>query len=292
MATDPPRKRRSRSDGRITCVALGAIVCVVIAWTVFGFRLLPQRILALLPEGSGWNGFEAANALFAGLAFACLIWAIFLQRDELGLQRRELRFQRRELKRTASAQERSEESLRQQVGSMVLGGYLNALNSVRESYQRAELSAHDSLSLYSILAKMEEIVRDPERFIRPGGAAALAIDRAQGVRWWFRRSQKTFKHELLAAKVSADRGSPPWEAAKRRLNEFRRELVKICSVIENPHRRQAVESIIQSCDETLRHSPGSTKSVKEQIARIEEILSEAEGLAEDVDFWVLVNAPS
>ena len=41
--------------------------------------------------------FGAVNALFAGLAFAGLIWAILLQRDELELQRQELRDTRAEL---------------------------------------------------------------------------------------------------------------------------------------------------------------------------------------------------
>jgi hypothetical protein len=41
--------------------------------------------------------FGSVNALFSGLAFAGLIYAILLQRQELGLQRRELQLQREEM---------------------------------------------------------------------------------------------------------------------------------------------------------------------------------------------------
>lgn len=44
------------------------------------------------------DAFGAINSLFSGLAFAGLIYAIFLQRDELKLQREELKDTREELK--------------------------------------------------------------------------------------------------------------------------------------------------------------------------------------------------
>jgi len=50
-------------------------------------------------EGRGQFGdlFGSINALFSGLAFAGLIYAILLQRRELNLQRTELRLQREEM---------------------------------------------------------------------------------------------------------------------------------------------------------------------------------------------------
>jgi hypothetical protein len=62
--------------------------------------------------------FGGINALFAGLAFAGLIYTIYLQRDELRLQREELELTRIELSRTATAQEQSENRLSEQVTSM------------------------------------------------------------------------------------------------------------------------------------------------------------------------------
>jgi hypothetical protein len=44
--------------------------------------------------------FNALNALFSGFAFACLIFAVFMQREELSLQRKELILARNEAKAT------------------------------------------------------------------------------------------------------------------------------------------------------------------------------------------------
>jgi hypothetical protein len=52
--------------------------------------------------------FGAVNALFSGLAFAILIYTMWLQKTELGLQRAELRQTRSELRRTANAQEKAQ----------------------------------------------------------------------------------------------------------------------------------------------------------------------------------------
>lgn len=48
-------------------------------------------------RGTFGDMFDAVNALFTGLAFAGVIYAIFLQRQELELQRRELELTRVEL---------------------------------------------------------------------------------------------------------------------------------------------------------------------------------------------------
>jgi hypothetical protein len=55
-----------------------------------------------IPSGDIYN---SLSALFSGLAFAGVIYAILLQRNELELQRKELRQTRKELERTAAAQE-------------------------------------------------------------------------------------------------------------------------------------------------------------------------------------------
>ena len=49
--------------------------------------------------------FGSVNALFSGLAFAVLIYAMWLQRTELALQRQELELTRQELARTSAAQD-------------------------------------------------------------------------------------------------------------------------------------------------------------------------------------------
>lgn len=83
--------------------------------------------------------FGAVNTLFSGLAFAGVIYAIFLQRRELELQRYELEMTREELRRTADAQEKSEKVLVEQAGALMLTARLNALNTLVQAYdQRLE----------------------------------------------------------------------------------------------------------------------------------------------------------
>lgn len=73
--------------------------------------------------GTIWDSFGAINALFSGLAFAGLIYTIFLQMKELELTRDELR-------KTSDAQQKSEKALSEQVNQMEKAAKLNALSSI------------------------------------------------------------------------------------------------------------------------------------------------------------------
>lgn len=79
-------------------------------------------IMLVVPEWQDRSAigdmFGAVNALFAGLAFAGIIIAIYLQTQELGLQRQELAETRTELQRQAEAQEKSEMALSDQVHAL------------------------------------------------------------------------------------------------------------------------------------------------------------------------------
>ena len=92
-------------------VALLLVATVVVLWLATPFVV---SSLYKPPTEAGPFGdlFGSINALFSGLAFAGLIYAILLQRRELELQRLELQATREEMKlarseaeRTASAQE-------------------------------------------------------------------------------------------------------------------------------------------------------------------------------------------
>ena len=65
-------------------------------------------------RGQFGDSFGAVNALFAGLAFAGVIYAIILQKKELGLQRDELGLQRRELEYTRAEIRGQKEQLQAQ----------------------------------------------------------------------------------------------------------------------------------------------------------------------------------
>lgn len=72
------------------------------------------------------NAFGAANALFSGLALAAVVFAIFLQHDELLLTHKDLRH-------SVEAQERAEASLRK---TMELEVVMKLFETFRESRER------------------------------------------------------------------------------------------------------------------------------------------------------------
>lgn len=81
-------------------------------------------------KGSIGDSFGSINALFAGLAFAGVVYAILLQREELRLQREELKMTRFELARAASAQEASSVSQVEQLESQTQIARLTALTAL------------------------------------------------------------------------------------------------------------------------------------------------------------------
>lgn len=97
MSEEPyPETKHSESRFHLWHVILGAIIVWVV--TCVGIIYYFGR-----PSSAGEFGdlFGAVNALFSGLAFACVIYAIFLQRSELELQREELKLTRKELTKTS-----------------------------------------------------------------------------------------------------------------------------------------------------------------------------------------------
>lgn len=71
-------------------------LCVLLLYFLFGavvYRTLPHW----QERGQFGDMFGAANALFSALAFAGVVYAIWLQREELRLQRRELRLTRQQI---------------------------------------------------------------------------------------------------------------------------------------------------------------------------------------------------
>ena len=75
----------------------GVVIFVIVLWAV---NLVVPLLLFAKSNERGLHGdmFGAVNALFSGLAFAGVIYAILLQRKELQYQRRELRHTVEQLK--------------------------------------------------------------------------------------------------------------------------------------------------------------------------------------------------
>ena len=76
------------------------IAAIVLAWLASGFLL---RWIFGKDAGTVGDSFGAVSALFSGLAFFGVIYAILLQRQELELQRDEIRENRREMERSREA---------------------------------------------------------------------------------------------------------------------------------------------------------------------------------------------
>jgi len=103
---------------------------VFILWMLWGIV-----VYFTLPEwsqkGQAGDLFGGINALFAGLAFAGVIFTVFLQTRELALQRQELEQTREELRRAAEAQESTQAGINEQVKLLALSTYLSAALSTR-----------------------------------------------------------------------------------------------------------------------------------------------------------------
>lgn len=104
-------------------------------------------------RGTFGDMFGAVNTLFSGLAFAGVIYAIILQKKELALQRQELEETRKELARSASAQEKSERALADQVKVAAVAARLQSANEIIKHIERRREK----------LLAVSNAIRDPER---------------------------------------------------------------------------------------------------------------------------------
>lgn len=120
-----------RASLRTVLTAAAVIVLLQVGVGVAAYYLFPDWST----RGQFGDVFGAANSLFSGLAFAGLIYAILLQREDLALQRTELELTRQELKRSASAQEQSEIALRAQAEAAERSAALAATNFLLDHYK-------------------------------------------------------------------------------------------------------------------------------------------------------------
>lgn len=152
-------------------------------WLIFGgviaaCLLYPVLIHAIFPQSSAENSgqfgdsFGALNTLFSGLAFAGVIYAILLQKDELSLQREELRLTREELKRAADTQADARNLQAAQLANEARVAELAALtalldwNVARSAEQRKTIHpALTSLKLQNPKADAEELAHQINRIL-------------------------------------------------------------------------------------------------------------------------------
>lgn len=152
-------EERETSGGTLAVILL----CVIIIWATGGWLVDSKDTVN---RGTFGDMFGAVNALFSGLAFATLIYTVFLQRRELQLQREELAATRVELQRTAAAQEASELALKAQAEASEQSADLSAVNFLLNHYQseRATLQSNGRVPLY-LKARYERLKTREEKLI-------------------------------------------------------------------------------------------------------------------------------
>lgn len=112
-------------------------------------------------RGAFGDMFGAVNALFSGLAFAGVIYAILLQTKELELQREELKLTREELTKSASAQSDQVILMKKAAEQNAISSALNAhCQIVASSDQGSTTVITSKHQRGELLNKLHEIIDD------------------------------------------------------------------------------------------------------------------------------------
>lgn len=143
--------RRTLSSPRLVLIFGG----VVLLWILTPF-ILRCFYTDMPSQGQAGDLFGCINALFSGLAFAGVIVAILLQREELELQRHEITANRLELARSATAQEESREALRKTV-------YANTFKAARDILQEETVRKARGLVIQELQGKLVDQWNAQER---------------------------------------------------------------------------------------------------------------------------------
>lgn len=106
------------------------IVAGVIGLWVISPILITRYLQQWQERGTFGDMFGAVNALFSGLALAGVAYTIYLQLKEIRLQREDLDATLKELQRSAEAQVKAEQALREQLEAQNLATQLTALSSM------------------------------------------------------------------------------------------------------------------------------------------------------------------
>ncbi len=120
-------------------------------------------------RGAFGDSFGSINALFAGFAFAGVIYAILLQREELRLQRKELKMTREELSRSAKAQEAVSRTQRQSLEQQQQTAILSALTALLSWEMNQKDVVLPALARFGDsrgrMGQSEHLVRDIEKIL-------------------------------------------------------------------------------------------------------------------------------
>ncbi len=148
------------------------LLLVIAIWIIYPI-FIAKHIPIELRNGQPVDSFGALNTLFSGFAFAVLIYTIIqqnyqlgMQKEELSLQRRELELTRIELNRSASAQESTEKSIKNQAKLMEYSSKLDGLKTLLQTYRDNSESKHYTIpEKETFRRKTKDIEKEIERLI-------------------------------------------------------------------------------------------------------------------------------
>ena len=123
------RTKEKKPTTRILQPLIGLFVVVVLLLLTYWF-FVTNSIDSPNDRGVFGDMFGGITALFSGLAFAGMIYAIILQSRELALQREELALTRRELEAARIEQSKSAEAQAELVKKQVLAAQIQGLSAV------------------------------------------------------------------------------------------------------------------------------------------------------------------
>jgi hypothetical protein len=134
-------------------------IAVTAAQAIFG-SLLFFSIPAWEHKGIFGDMFGAVNTLFSGLAFAGVIYAIFLQSEELALQRTELQLTRDELAKATAAQSEQAQALLESAKINALSSQLSMFTNLVINNRTLPNQEHRAMGdgMQNTYKKLEEIL--------------------------------------------------------------------------------------------------------------------------------------
>jgi hypothetical protein len=121
-------------------LAVATFVAVFALWLATPFVLKIVVEQTLQERGQFGDLYGSINALFSGLAFAGVVIAILLQREELQLQRQELKETRSEMKRSTEAQNRAQKALNKTIYAQSFKVARDIIEDSNVVYARGDLA--------------------------------------------------------------------------------------------------------------------------------------------------------
>lgn len=184
---------------------------MLVALGLWGLNFLALPIMATVEKsGSLGDAFGLTNALFSALAFAALLYAILLQREELALQRRELELTREELAG-------QKEQLLQQNRTMARQRFENTFFAMLQVHRDLLNSIRHQSGSIEFMG-VSALVHDYGEVTQKLPAKLSGVDEQGGVDKWRKEYDSAFAEF--------------WKGAEGRLGPYARNLLEILRYVD------------------------------------------------------------